>query len=238
VALGAILLAAGTSARAEQLIVVVTDGWDAPTGELRRFARDGGRGAAWHAVGGVIPVVVGHAGLGWGAGLRPRDGDGDGPTKREGDGRAPAGRFALGDVTGYDDAAPAGTRLRYRRATPALRCVDDPAASAAYNRLVDAPAAAPPPWRSAERMRRDDELYRLTVFVRHNDARTPGAGSCIFLHVWADPSTSTVGCTAMALPDLRTVVAWTDPSTELVQLPRAVYRRLERAWDLPLLQRK
>jgi hypothetical protein len=227
-------------ARAEQLVVVVTDGWDAPRGELRRFWRDGGGGSAWRAVGDPVAVVVGRAGLGWGIGLRPRphDGAGDGPDKREGDGRAPAGRFALGEVTGYDDDAPAGSGLGYRRAGPALRCVDDPAAPAAYNRLVEAPAVGAPPWRSSERMRRDDELYRLTVFVRHNDARTPGAGSCIFLHVWADAGTPTVGCTAMTLAALRTLVMWANSSTELVQLPRAVYRRLERAWDLPPLQRK
>src|SRR6266542_9117 len=83
----AVLALAAASARAEQLIVVVTDGWDAPRGELRRFARDGGPGTPWQAVGGAIPVVVGHAGLGWGAGLRPRphaargDGGGDGDRK-------------------------------------------------------------------------------------------------------------------------------------------------------------
>lgn len=202
------------------LITVVTADWKATSGELRRWERDGKR---WRQVGGAVPVVVGRSGLEW-----PAD-------KREGDGAAPAGRFALGDATGYD--AGVATRLRYRVATPALRCVDD-ATSPAYNTLAQAPDGGAP-WSSDEKMRRDDQLYRLTIFVRHNAARTPGAGSCIFLHVWRGPTSPTVGCTAMPLDAMRALVAWAAPSTELVQLPRDEYARRQRAWDLPpLFQRK
>jgi len=204
------------------LITVVTPAWSATTGELRRWERDG---KAWRAVGVPVPVVVGKSGL------RPTQ------DKREGDGASPAGRFALGDATGYEPA-PAGTQLPYRVATAALRCVDDPAARD-YNRLAEAPASGAPPWHSDEKMRRDDDLYRYTIFVRHNDARRPGLGSCIFLHAWRGPGSTTVGCTAMALEALRALLAWVEPSTVLVQLPRAEYRRRQRAWDLPpLVQRK
>jgi hypothetical protein len=228
------------TARARRLIVVVTDDWTATRGELLRYTR-GDRGTPWRQRGRVVPVVVGQTGLGWGVGLvpRPRGPELDGPDKQEGDGRAPAGLFALGEVTGDDAAAPAGTTLRYRHATPALRCVDDPAAPDAYNRLVDAPKSGAPPWASDERMRRADGLYRFTVFVRHNDARTPGRGSCVLLHVWRGADVPTVGCTAMALPALRTLIGWAEPTTLLVQLPRPVYQRLARDWDLPELpQRK
>ena len=218
----AMVLALAATARAAppKRIVVVTDGWKATTGALYRFARDGRR---WRQVGAMVPVVVGKAGLKWPA------------HKREGDGASPAGRMALGDVTGY--GAHAATSLRYRVATPALRCVDD-ARSPAYNTLAEAPDGGAP-WSSDEQMRRDDELYRLTVFVRHNPARTPLHGSCIFLHVWKDAHTPTVGCTAMALDDLVALVAWADAATELVQLPRDEYVRRQREWDLPPLpQRK
>ena len=192
------------------LITVVTADATATSGALRRWQRVG---KSWRAVGAPIAVVVGKSGLT------------DVADKREGDGASPAGRFALGDVTGYD-ATPPRTRLPYRVATPELRCVDDPA-SPLYNRVAVADRG--------EKMRRDDELYRYTIFVRHNDARTPGAGSCIFLHVWKDARSPTVGCTAMALDDLRELLAWVDRSTELVQLPRAEYEARQRAWDLPPL---
>ena len=200
------------------LVTVVTADWKATRGELRRWERDGQR---WRPVGTAVPVVVGKSGLAW-----PRD-------KREGDGASPAGRLALGDATGYD-AAPSGTRLHYRIATAALRCVDD-SRSAAYNTLAEAPASGAPPWSTDERMRRDDVLYRYTIFVRHNDARLPGKGSCIFLHVWRDATSPTVGCTAMALDDLRALLAWADVGTILVQLPRGEYAKRQRAWELPPL---
>ena len=192
------------------MITVVTADARATTGELRRWERDGVR---WRAVGAPVAVVVGKSGL-----APPAD-------KREGDGASPAGRFALGGATGYE-AAPPGTRLAYRVATPELRCVDDPT-SPLYNQVAVADRG--------EKMRRDDELYHYTIFVRHNDARTPGAGSCIFLHAWKDARSPTVGCTAMALDDLRALLAWAEPSTVLVQLPRAEYARRQRAWDLPPL---
>ena len=191
-----------------KLITVVTAGREATSGELQRWERAGGR---WRAVGAPIAVVVGKSGL-----RKAAD-------KREGDGASPAGRFGIGDATGYDETPPR-TRLRYRVAMPELRCVDDPQ-SPLYNQVAVADVG--------EKMRRDDELYRYTIFVRHNDARTPGSGSCIFLHVWRDPRSPTVGCTAMALDDLRALLAWVDRSTLLVQLPRAEYERRQREWGLP-----
>ncbi|HEX4458257.1 MAG TPA: hypothetical protein VIA18_09830 [Polyangia bacterium] len=217
------------------MLVVVTDDWGATTGTLRRFERSAAAGAPWQPVGDAVAVAVGKSGLGWGAGLLPRPRDSDGPEKHEGDSRAPAGVFALGDVTGYDATPPRGLQLAYRVATPALRCVDDDAAAQYYNRLIDAPAGAAPHWISAEKMRRDDGLYRFTVFVRHNSERVSGLGSCVFLHVWRRPNAPTVGCTALALPSLRQLLPWLDRATVLVQLPRAAYAKLQRDWDLPPL---
>src|SRR5215207_5369730 len=86
-------------ARARQLIVVTTRGWDDVPGTLRRFERKGTRGA-WAQVGREVPVAVGRNGLGWGAGVVDAGGA-EGPTKREGDGKAPAGVFALGAAFGF-----------------------------------------------------------------------------------------------------------------------------------------
>lgn len=224
------------TAQSRRMLVVVTDDWSATTGTMQRFERAAPR-TPWWVIGEPIPVVLGKGGLGWGVGMMPRPAGTDGPEKREGDGRSPAGVFYLGDITGYDDAPsppPPRLELAYRRATPALRCVDDPTAPHYYNRLVDAPDGVPP-WKSAEKMRRDDELYRFTVFVRHNEQRVPGRGSCVFLHVWRGPSMPTVGCTAMPLATLRQLMFWLDRDTLLVQLPRATYEKLQRDWWLPPL---
>ena len=216
-----------------QLVVVTAEGWDSPEGQLQRFER---AGEGWRAVGAPWPVVVGRAGMGWGVGLRAERGPG--PVKAEGDGRAPAGMFSLGELWGYAEAAPPEVTLPYHPTQAADRCVDDPE-HPAYNRLVQAPSGQAP-WRSAEALRRRDDLYRWLITVNHNhliDGQPPEAraGSCIFLHVWRKAGKGTAGCTAMAEADLRRLAAWLRPkaSPALVQLPAAEYARLASAWGLP-----
>ncbi|HEU4698647.1 MAG TPA: L,D-transpeptidase family protein [Gemmatimonadales bacterium] len=225
-------------AATRQLLVVRTPDWDDIHGTLQRFTRRG-PGAAWTAVGAAEPIVVGRTGLAWGRGLH---GEGvargfEGPVKREGDGKSPAGAYTLSRIFGY---APPDSmrdlRMPYVQATEDLRCVDD-AASPAYNALVRAPAGAPEPWASAEHMRLASGAYRIGVFVDHNAGaqRAPGGGSCIFLHVWSGPDSPTVGCTAMPLERMAAIARWLDPAAQpvLVQLPDAAYGRLRAVWALP-----
>ncbi|MEZ4399529.1 MAG: hypothetical protein R3B06_05900 [Kofleriaceae bacterium] len=216
-----------------ELVLVVTAGWTATTAQVSHWRR--AAGGRWRPVRAPWPATVGAAGLGWGRGLH---GDGapageGGPVKAEGDRRAPAGIFALGPVFGVAPAAPPGARVRYTPTTARWRCVDDPA-SALYTRIVDEDAVVKD-WASAEDLRRADHRYDWVVDVRHNPAAAPGGGSCIFLHVWAGPDDATIGCTAMAEPDLRALIATLDPAARpvLVQLPVPAYTALADAWDLP-----
>lgn len=222
-------------ARSRQVLVVTTHGWDDVPGTLRRFERKGEKGA-WARVGADVPVAVGRNGLGWGAGLVGAGGAG-GPSKKEGDGKAPAGLFALGPAFGF---APSGgaARLRvpYVPLTPTVECVDD-TASRKYNLIVDRPAAGEVDWDSSERMR-SVEGYRWGLVVGHNAAPVvAGRGSCIFLHVWAGPGRGTAGCTAMEEARLTELLRWLDPKKVplLVQLPEGEYARLRAAWRLPAL---
>ena len=222
------------AAGARQLVVVRTADWEATTGWLQRYERTAER--PWLAVGDSIPVVVGRTGLAWGRGVRVAPEPGE-PVKREGDGKSPAGEFQLGAAFGYAPPDSAGwLKVAYVQATPALQCVDDPA-SDRYNELRFRPADGPPPWASAEDMRRSDEAYRWGVVVEHNSGwqRVAGAGSCIFLHVWSGPTSPTAGCTAMDAGRLVEVIRWLDwgRTPVLVQVPSAVYARLRTGWELP-----
>jgi L,D-peptidoglycan transpeptidase YkuD (ErfK/YbiS/YcfS/YnhG family) len=179
-----------------------------------------------------MPVSLGRSGLAWGRGLHAAQDDG--PRKREGDGRSPAGVFELRGMTGYASAPPAGTSLDYTEATPTLRCVDDPASSR-YNQLADE-ARVHKDWRSAEDMRRGDELYRLVIWVGHNDApAVSGGGSCIFLHLRRGADSVTAGCTAFDARGLEWLVANLEAAAHpvLVQLPQAQHRALADVWGLP-----
>jgi len=231
-ALLAVLAAAGpVPPDSRQMVLSVSTGWDATQAEIRRYERSGPEGA-WKPVGVSRGSSLGRTGLAWGSGLHSSVGDG--PTKKEGDGKSPAGVFLLREATGYEAKAPSGTRLPYRQATTTLRCVDDPR-SKHYNRLVDE-AQTPKDWASAEDMRRPDGLYRLVVWVGHNDdPPRPEAGSCIFLHFREAASSVTAGCTAMDEGILEEVLAWLDPKARpvLVQLPRDQRRKLQSEWGLP-----
>lgn len=213
-----------------EAIVGIVDDWNATKATLTRYKRDG---RAWTKVGESWPAVVGKAGTAWGYGMHANGAPGnhDGPVKREGDGKSPAGVFQLGASFGYAKAAPVGTKLAYSSIDEAWKCVDDPA-SKQYNRVLDQ-KSVPVDWKSAEEMKRGDELYEWVVDVAHNGARVPRHGSCIFLHVWSGPESATVGCTAMAKPVLAELIATLDPKAVFVLLPKAQYRTFKSEWDLP-----
>jgi D-alanyl-D-alanine dipeptidase len=218
-------------ASARQLVLVVTPSWDTTSGTLRRYARSSAS-APWRRVGPVVPVVVGAAGLAWGADSLGASGD---PHKREGDGRSPAGVFPLDSAFGF--AAPSGMRqvgLPYVPLLAGTECVDD-TASVHYNTVVDRDRVPEVDWSSSEHMRRIAQ-YQVGVVVGYNTRPvTKGHGSCIFLHVWDGPGSTTAGCTAFPRADVERLVAWLDAAKHpvLVQLPSAEYARLKRRWALP-----
>jgi L,D-peptidoglycan transpeptidase YkuD (ErfK/YbiS/YcfS/YnhG family) len=216
-----------------QLLLCLVRGQDDTHGRLQRFSRLPGGG--WVSVGATVPVMLGRAGLAWGRGLHPAM---PGLQKREGDRRSPAGVFAITALFGKAEPGSPFARaakLPYLCATAGLKCIDDPA-SAHYNRIVDQSRVAQRDWASCEDMRRDDQRYVVGAVVGHNlEPPVPGAGSCIFLHVWEREGLPTAGCTAMALADMTEIAGWLDGAAVpvLVQLPEAEYGSVRELWDLP-----
>jgi L,D-peptidoglycan transpeptidase YkuD (ErfK/YbiS/YcfS/YnhG family) len=220
-------------AETTQLLVATVDGWDEVHAQLKRFERTP---EGWKQVGEPWPAVIGVSGAAWGRGLHgggapPGD---DGPVKVEGDGRSPAGVFALGASYGYDRAPPPGARLPYTQVDRDWLCIDD-GRSAHYNKVLDT-AEVRKDWSSFEAMRRTDELYRRVIVVDHNPEPAPGAGSCIFLHLWHGPDGGgTAGCTAMARAPMESLLAWLDPAARpvYVLLPADRAAALRAGWALP-----
>jgi len=219
-----------------QVLLVIAPAWERCAAQLQRFERMS-PDDDWRRIGSAIAVSLGRSGLAWGRGLHPQVG-GEWPEKREGDGRAPAGIFAVTALFGY---APANSpfaraaKLPYLSATRDLKCIDDPA-SAHYNRVVDQSCLGAGDWASCEDMLRHDERYAVGAVVGHNcEPPVPGAGSCIFLHVWESEGAPTAGCTAMALADMTALGGWLDGAARpvLVQLPRDEYDGRREAWALP-----
>lgn len=221
-------------AGAQQLVLVTTPDWNAPRGTLRAFELERG---VWREVGAAREVTIGRAGSAWGLGLH--EAQAGGPQKREGDGRSPAGVFAIGSAFGYPPDMQSG--LEYRAMDADDWCVDVPG-SPLYNRIVDArEVGAEAVKDSTEPMRRDlhaggDQRYRIGFVIDHNPAGEDRAGSCIFAHVWKSPADATAGCTAMSDVDMQALLGWLDRrrNPRFVLLPEAEYLRLRAAWRLPL----
>lgn len=221
-----------------QLILVTASDWTSTTAELRCFERKQPR-FDWQSIGDPIKVSVGRSGLAWGIGLHGEIGV-EGPSKREGDGCAPAGIFAITELFGYADQQSTlakSAKLPYRSATRDLKCIDD-SSSSYYNRIVDQSCLREIDWHSHEDMLRGDACYAVGAVVAHNSHRPlAGAGSCIFIHVWKGEGVPTEGCTAGSFADILQICLWLDEHAlpRLVQLPRAEYERLKDLWALPAL---
>ena len=220
---------------ARQLIVVTTPSWDTPSGHLQAFERTG---HGWQAHAGGFDVALGRNGSAWGIGLHPAPSDG--PHKREGDGRSPAGIFAIGPAFGY--AEHISSAMPYQPMLASSYCMDVPA-SPLYNQIVDAAKVGEAAVKgSTEAMRLDlhndgDRRYREGFVIEHNPDAVPGQGSCIFAHLWRQPGEATAGCTAMEPARMSALLAWLSPDAKplFVLLPDAEYQRLQRSWDLPAL---
>jgi hypothetical protein len=221
---------AADSLHAEQLLVVVTDGWDNLKGILYGFRMQHGKWVRQFS----NPVVVGSKGLGIGDGLLKLSIDGA-PVKKEGDLKSPAGIFAIGTAFGYADYKDAKwIKNPYIRATDTLICVDD-SHSAYYNTLLNQDPARSD-WKSFEYMHRKDDYYKWGLFIDHNAGKpVPGDGSCIFMHIWENDHEGTVGCTAMKEEDILRILHWIESRLRpiLVQLPKIEYRKLAVQYDLP-----
>ncbi len=211
----------------QQLVVVRSHSDSSTKATLRRFEKMDGK---WQPIGDAVAVSLGRTGLAWGRGEHPPQ---HGPQKREGDGKSPSGLFFFGQIFGYAPASAANFKVPYVPADEALECVDD-SRSRFYNQLVDSKLVQKD-WTSSELMRRPDHQYRWGIVVNHNFPAQAGGGSCIFLHIWREPGSPTLGCTAMAEDDLLTLLHWLDPAKfpQLLQVTEAEYPAFQKALALP-----
>ena len=223
-----------------QLVLVVSDNWQASTGQLYQLSRTAGQ--PWQLLPYNAAVDLGRNGTAWGLGVHPAQ---PGPQKQEGDGKAPAGLFRLSAAFG---ALPVlETRMPYQQMSVFDYCIDVPT-SPLYNQTLDI-RQYKPEWTagSTEPMRRDlmpkksDGVYEKGLFIDHNfsggEARQTGAGSCIFMHLKSPDGRKTAGCTALAPDHLTALLQWLDPKAQplYLLLPISEYQRLQQEWQLPNL---
>jgi len=215
------MMSAWLQAQSSQFIVVTTENWKSSQGKLQRYERDA---KGWHKIGDEISILLGKNGLGWGRGLHtiPQDTTN---IKKEGDGKSPAGIFALRQAFGYQ---PFETNYPYAVYKETDHCVDD-VTSKYYNKLVDS-TQIKGDYQSHEVMKFPKEYYKYGIVVDHNgiapgEKSIKGAGSCIFIHIKDIP---TVGCTVMNEAQIKEIIQWLDAAKNplLVQGPKELISSL------------
>jgi len=204
-------------ASANRLVLAVADTMASTTATVQRYER-ASPAEAWRAVGGPASALVGYKGVAWAHAFRDFA-HGDEPIKIDGDKRAPAGVYKIGNSFGF----AAARRRNYARITAGTVCVDD-VASPAYNTIA---ARAKVGWRvHGENMWRARE-YRRGLFVDYPTDRAARAGSCIFIHLRLAGRTGTHGCVALPERDLAAVQNFAAPGAVLAILPKQALPRFK-----------
>jgi D-alanyl-D-alanine dipeptidase len=203
-------------ADSSQLLFVTTDGWNRKEGTLQRYERIASDDKRWIKIGEPVSVILGRNGLGWGKGLHttPKDAK---YIKKEGDGKAPAGLFTLGNGFGYSSFDIDFPYAIYKRTD---HCVDD-SNSKWYNKIIDS-RKVEKDYKSFEHMKLKNHLYKYGITVNHNPNQIKNAGSCIFIHIRSGNGKGTAGCTAMKEEKIINVLKWLNKEKKplLLQLPK------------------
>ena len=233
-----------------QMIVVKSDGWESIKAKISLYEKDSQNN--WIKFGEDIPAVLGKNGFGWGRGIFSPEDVKNNTYRQEGDKRAPAGIFTIGNVFGIEEHHSAQKRLNlkmpYVFLNETMQCVGE-GKSKYYNQIVDT-SKVEKDWdndKNNEMMRyeglRDEQAYKWGIFINNNSDLNPdknmqrdkNAGSCIFIHIWKNEDTGTAGCTAIKTKDIEKIISWLDVRKKplITQLPQAEYNRLKDKWNLP-----
>ena len=128
--------------------------------------------------------------------------------KIEGDALTPQGSYGFQFMFGVN--ANPGVHFAWRHAYRYDYWDDDPH-SVRYNRWTDtrhySAGANPEPMHNVP-------VYRYAAVIAYNLARTPGAGSAIFLHV--GDGRATAGCVSLPQKDLLKIIRWLSPASDPV----------------------
>ena len=234
-------LIAQVPSNTRQVIIGIAPSWNSSHVTLSVFERPT-TASAWQISGTGWRGRLGRKGLAWGLGVHSSTAaqtSSNKLTKKEGDGRAPAGIFRIGGAYGYAPAIQKKSNLPYRQITTRDLWVED-SKSPSYNRhliLKQQPKSA---WEKKAQMRQGDYAHSLKLFIAHNAPTSkqakPYAGSSIFFHIWrGGGSKPTAGCTTMSPTNLQKLIAKIDPAKNpvYVLLTQSEYQRLRAAWKLP-----
>lgn len=181
----------------------------------------------WEVVHDPFFFVVGRNGMGLGFNFSQFATELSAPVKIEGDGKTPAGLHLMGKKFGFESKFYSDTN--YRQLTANTYCVDD-VQSNYYNSIVnlDADKSIEYNWKSSEKML-NTNLYKIGAEINYKSNAQKAAGSCIFMHLWREPTKGTAGCVASSRTNLETVLNFAKDNTPLLIaiFPKDVYTKVK-----------
>ena len=203
---------------AKRLVLVTTENMDATPATMQLYERASAK-ESWRVVSPAEPALVGRAGTAWAKAFRHLARPGE-PIKIEGDKRAPAGVYAIGNSFGIVPSSRPG----HLQVTDDTVCVDDPDSSA-YNTITSRAVVGPKV--HAENMGKILPMYRRGLLLDYPTNIAAKAGSCIFIHVWRSADKGTGGCVAMPEARLEALQDFAEGgSAVLAIIPRPALGRL------------
>ncbi|QPC47569.1 L,D-transpeptidase family protein [Mangrovibacillus cuniculi] len=135
------------------------------------------------------------------------------PSKKEGDTKTPIGKYSIGMAFGYAEK-PSTMTWTYTKVGKNDYWIDDPVSSD-YNQWMYESGDPHKKWKSFERM--NHPLYKYALVINHNrNPVIPNGGSAIFLHVWRDENSSTIGCVALEEKNVVDLLKRLDPNRRVV----------------------
>ena len=221
-----------------QAIIGIADGWNSSQVTLSVVEKNSK--GEWVRVLGPYQGRLGRNGLIWGLGLHSNARGAS--IKKEGDGRSPAGVFAIGGLwVTHKTPVKHHSSIPYIKVGPNDLWITNTNDARYYNRHVRLDHPAKTEWELKEQMRQTDYPHSIKMLICHNTPERKGGvqvgrGSSIFFHIWRNEGKSpTAGCTSMEEKNLRTIIARLNPQRHPVYilLPRAEYAALRKSWRLP-----
>jgi L,D-peptidoglycan transpeptidase YkuD (ErfK/YbiS/YcfS/YnhG family) len=202
-------------ASARRLVLVTADNVSTSSARIQRFERAAST-QPWRAMSEAQPALIGKNGMAWAHPFRSSAKNGE-RIKVDGDKRAPAGFFRIGQSFGFN----ASSRPGYLHVKEGTVCVDDPGSSA-YNTIttrakVGAMTHGENMWRVP--------AYRNGIVVDYPTNRSARAGSCIFIHIRLPSANGTAGCVAVPEPQVIELQDFSEGGAVLAVLPEAARGR-------------
>lgn len=133
----------------------------------------------------------------------------------EGDLKTPLGTYTIGQAYGINGNPGFKISIPYSEITEDMYWCSD-GADYQYNKLIYSTDDSNKDYSKDKRLTDYPGYYKYMLEIKFNPECIPYAGSAIFLHTWENPNTPTDGGIGISENDLKNVLGFITPETQIV----------------------